>query len=881
MSVAVGLARRGRPGRALRRRPGPAPRWLPATLLFWVAPAVVLTALTLGDQPPLTGDAVIQNYPLRVLAGSLLAGGHLPLWDPYLWSGTPLLAGANAGALFPLTALFMALPPLAAWVATQVAIIGTGATGTLLLGRAQGLSRRGATIAGASFGFGAFLLGQLEHTGLAEGTSLLPVLVLSLHLTRARRRGAPALLAVTTALLLATGEPRAMTLGAVAGVVVGLVLLAEPRAGRGRFVVAVTVAVAIGVLVSALSWLPAYAWTKESQRFAADYAFFTSGSLLPAWLLLDWVPYLLGTSSGVWHGFFGTYNLDLIDSYSGLLAIAGTATSLPTLRRRSGLRPAYALLLVGALLALGGETPLGHLLYLVPIYGRERLQSTNIALMALPLAVLAGAGYDAIVAGNLTRRWRAVGAAAVLLPGLAAVTLEIAAPGAFAAVTGSPFGPPVGHPGLLAYLAVSLVLLVAAAALVAGHQRFAPRIRPRVLTVFVAADLLLVIAGQGLSTATTEQVSAHPPAAAAIARLAAGNRFAVYDPFQADGGQRIQAVTPDLNILSGLASIQGYGSIVTSAYDTATGAHLQGSLLPAGLADGVDDRLALGVLLAPGPAFEVPVDSPVAPVQAVGPDATAPAGQVPQPPAELRAGRPVHRYLGSPQPVLQVTATVRGGGTVTLGVQQVDGTVRWLPTARLGAVVAATVPMRPPTVTGSVGVLVRASRPGTVDDLLVSMPGGVYAVDGALAGAVVPGHWVYAGTVAGYAAYRNTRVQPGLRLVGGAGTVTPDGGPWWGDRLTVSTPTGARLVRSVTAARGWQAVLTRPGRRLVVPVRADGLIQTVAVPPGRWRVQFRYTPPAVRAAEALSLAGLALAALAGGLAELSRRRRRGGVVAGR
>ncbi len=44
------------------------------------------------------GDNLIQNFPLRLLVGTDLRHGQLPLWDPYLWSGSPLLAGFKAGA---------------------------------------------------------------------------------------------------------------------------------------------------------------------------------------------------------------------------------------------------------------------------------------------------------------------------------------------------------------------------------------------------------------------------------------------------------------------------------------------------------------------------------------------------------------------------------------------------------------------------------------------------------------------------------------------------------------------------------------------------------------------------------------------------------------
>ena len=57
----------------------------------------------------LTGDNLQQNYPLRVLVGSMYRHGQLPFWNSYIFSGTPLLAGFNAGAFYPLIGLFVVL----------------------------------------------------------------------------------------------------------------------------------------------------------------------------------------------------------------------------------------------------------------------------------------------------------------------------------------------------------------------------------------------------------------------------------------------------------------------------------------------------------------------------------------------------------------------------------------------------------------------------------------------------------------------------------------------------------------------------------------------------------------------------------------------------
>ena len=108
-----------------------ADKW--AIALFIAIPVLMGVPPALAGRPLFPGsgtaDNLTQNYPLRVLAGELLRHGRLPLWDPYIWSGTPLLAGWNAGALYPGTWLFAILPAGAAWainVAAVSVICGAG-----------------------------------------------------------------------------------------------------------------------------------------------------------------------------------------------------------------------------------------------------------------------------------------------------------------------------------------------------------------------------------------------------------------------------------------------------------------------------------------------------------------------------------------------------------------------------------------------------------------------------------------------------------------------------------------------------------------------------------------------------------------------------------
>lgn len=60
-------------------------------------------------------DPVRQQYPWRWLAVSLEKSGQLPLWNPYSFAGTPLLANFQTAAFYPLNMLLFLLPFSFGW----------------------------------------------------------------------------------------------------------------------------------------------------------------------------------------------------------------------------------------------------------------------------------------------------------------------------------------------------------------------------------------------------------------------------------------------------------------------------------------------------------------------------------------------------------------------------------------------------------------------------------------------------------------------------------------------------------------------------------------------------------------------------------------------
>lgn len=884
-----------------------------AVAVLVALPLVVFVVPALFGAPSIVADNLIQNFPLRALTGADLAHGHLPLWNPYIWSGSPLLGGLNSGSFYPLTFLFAFLAPVAAWTANMVAVYWAAGLGLYALGRQYRLRPLACLLAALTYAFAGAMSGQMVHIGVIQGMGWMPLLVLAqLRLAWAVLGNGPAgarsspwpwtlLLAAMIGLEALTGEPRAIAETEMVAAVVGLWLVLRPYrpevALRSRVTYAglSALAAAWGVALAAAELAPGWSFIRASQRSVESYWFFGSGSVPIRWTSLLFVPDLFG-GNGILHqpSYFNHYNLAEVTGYMGLVALGA---ALVLLSRSFGRRrdPGtthwgvwLALLVLGLFLTWGTSTPLGHVWYAIPLFGKTRLQSRNLGIVDLALAVLMAFWADRALAGRLAdaglsgwRRWAMV-APALVSAGLCVAVLADPVPveewfGIDASAAG------LGH-YLLPWLVAQAVVAAAAVALVFGWRRLpAPR-RRLGLSVLVAVDVLLF----SLATVTglvAGKAHLEPTTAQAAAVLGTQGRFAIVD-VNGVAVQHLSAIgQPDLNAFTKLPSVQGYGSIVSDTYGTATGTHFLDSMTGCALARGVFDPLRLSTLLvSPG---------------GLGPGAPAVGTPVPRPacPGAVAPGTPAHRvlYLGFPLRIasadLLAAPHVPRSGKLAVAVLGAHGREHQVPvTVRpdatgwsvrfahpvLGYGLALQGPARAVSITSTV---TGTQPPGpTTPAATVGAPGR-WSFNGLYQDALGQTGWHYEGVWQSFAVFRH-RVGPPVWLAGAsAGSrVVQVRTTSWGTAVERVDATGpVTVVRSEAYQKGWraEAVPVDGGAARTVPVTAHGLIQSVRLPPGRWTLTFRYRPPHLTLG--LAATGLALAAFAGaGAWGLRRRRRRAG-----
>src|SRR5947209_15853617 len=125
-------------------------------------------------------DGTIFNTPLRVAAARITLEGHLPLWNPYIFGGMPLLASSQGGLLFPPNwfYLFFSAP-----TATNLMVVSSytlAALGAYLYARRSGSSIAGSIVTSLAWQWGGFLVGQIGHINIVQTAAMMPWVLWSL-----------------------------------------------------------------------------------------------------------------------------------------------------------------------------------------------------------------------------------------------------------------------------------------------------------------------------------------------------------------------------------------------------------------------------------------------------------------------------------------------------------------------------------------------------------------------------------------------------------------------------------------------------------------------------------------------------------------------------
>jgi len=104
----------------------------------------------------IASDVVRAIYPWKALVIDQFLAGKVPLWNPYNFSGSPLLANFQSGTFYPTNLLFLIFPKIAAWTLDVTVFLFLIALATYLFLRSLNLSKFSSV-------FGALVVSNLTY----------------------------------------------------------------------------------------------------------------------------------------------------------------------------------------------------------------------------------------------------------------------------------------------------------------------------------------------------------------------------------------------------------------------------------------------------------------------------------------------------------------------------------------------------------------------------------------------------------------------------------------------------------------------------------------------------------------------------------------------
>jgi hypothetical protein len=405
--------------------------------------AALLGPLLLLRQALFWGTPALQFVPWWGFAWNTVEKGHLPLWNPLVGMGAPLLANYQSGLFYPPYWIYLVLDliggtVLMAW--GQALVVGLhliwAGLGMSFLVRRLGLGDLAQAVSGLAFGFSGYLVARSNFLSINATVAWLPWILLCLTPIP----GHPALRAprftglfVCLSLLLLAGHAQTAWYTLIlAGFWSAYWGYRNPSSRifgkqlpqtqfislRGSLIawLYLGLAVIIAAGLVAVQLLPTAEYLGQSQRASAvEYELALTYSFWP-WRLLGLVaPGLFGSpASGDYWGYANFWE-DAI--YIGLLPFLLAMSAIlragrDTINRRisdareavsPGLSPGFVFFLVAVWLiafglALGRNTPLYPWLYLnVPTFSLFQAPTRWMLLGLFSLALLAGIGAE---------RWR-------------------------------------------------------------------------------------------------------------------------------------------------------------------------------------------------------------------------------------------------------------------------------------------------------------------------------------------------------------------------------------------------------------------------------------------------------------------------------------------
>lgn len=558
-----------------------------------LAPFVLYCPLLLQRQALFWGTPLLQFVPWWTQTWHTLQLGELPLWNPLVGMGAPLLANYQTALFYPPTWIYMLAAAISgapgiAWATTWVVTLHLALSGwgMVRLARAMGWTELAQTVAGLAWGLSGYLVTRSHFLSINATAAWLPWILLACYQLHLQPRSNTLLLKLTFFLCMQLLAGHAQTTWytlMLAAAWIGF--WAWQRSGWGALWQSGIKYFLAGIWaagLSAVQLLPTAEYLLQSHRAEqVNYSMAATYSFWPWRLLTLFIPDLFGNPAHGDYWGYATYWEDAI--YIGVLAIFLVFIAIFHKKKSDqDTRLVYFSLLlitISIIFALGKHTPVFPWLYRnIPSFNMFQAPARFLIWAEFCLALLAGLGVT---------YWRRPQKRALYCSRLGTMA-------AFGLIVGASLGwwalkSPGDHFGQINPTFVPAFALAGLWALGVGAMHLtsptAEEAKPKqwwmwAVIIWLAADL--VVAGWGLNpgtdksdyqeytgiyTRTNERYARYYISLNDEQRLKF-ETFFCFDTFDVPGGVMAvrDTLLPNTNILDGLDSTSNFDPIVTGRY---------------------------------------------------------------------------------------------------------------------------------------------------------------------------------------------------------------------------------------------------------------------------------------------------------------------------
>ncbi len=354
-------------------------------------------------------DFLYQYYPLRNFYATAIRKGILPLWDPYVFSGMPLIGDIQSALFYPfniILILFVKKGVLSYYALELQNILHVLLAGvfTYMYAREINLSKNASMVSAVTFMFSGFLITRTIHLTFVNVIVWLPLILLFLQKALKENSYFYSILgglALGVSMLAGSPQPSLHIFYFLGAYTIFFIIINKKDHSAIKSLLSLCIILITSLGISAIQYLPTFEYSKYTVRMSISLKDSSILSIHPVQLLTFLIPKLFGSVSAVsrnsvpfWAGGgeYGAFWETAV--YIGIFPLFLLFFAFKD--KKNKMIWFFAFMAVFSLfLAFGKYTPLYRFIYYcLPGFNKFRIPGRFSGLLSFSLAILAGFGAN-------------------------------------------------------------------------------------------------------------------------------------------------------------------------------------------------------------------------------------------------------------------------------------------------------------------------------------------------------------------------------------------------------------------------------------------------------------------------------------------------------